>query len=660
MKHTMTAPVQGVSRAVLALALAGSCAFAAAEASSETPAEDAVLAPVTVSAHGVSVPYDRTGVSVTVLDTDTLRDKQGVTTLSDALTTVPGVYVTPGGGLDQRGNVSYMVVRGLKNDAYTLPVMDGMRLDSASGSNYGLVTSNVLARGNMFDLGNIEMLRGAQGATYGAGSAAGVLFMETPEGSSDKPGLSLYNEGGSHDSYTGNLTAQGQKDKLSYFLSATYDHTNNDFRTAAGRVQVKHAGRYVNWSEAVRLDYQANESTKATLTYRRQDAEFGYNLPGQTSNYTFMSNLLTAKVQTKVNTHYTTSLMLGYYGKDDNLSALYKGAYGGFYPALYNLRDVQAEWRNVYKWNEHHTTTGGLAWNRSMYTADFGEGKHNDSRSLSNIYGLFAEHSYSPVKNWDNTLALRLDESSVFDTLVNARLSSSYRFNRERTRVYGSAGRGYRAPSSFQRGCGSYFYAPYYSLYVGNPDLEPETIYTADLGIEQEVARDHTVSATLFWTRIEDAILSPSTFDPMTYMSTYHYENATGHVTAQGAELAARGTFEHAWNTGYTLSCTLTEPKKEHRQLADTAREVWYADVHTSPTEKLTTGLGLNVVGRRTDWGGHKQDSYYTLRWYASYQVHEHLKLHARVENLTNQKFETDGNLLNAGISLHGGATLSF
>lgn len=658
MKHTPIAPLAGAARAVLALAWAGSCAFAQAEATSETPAEDAVLAPVTVSAHGGSaVPYDRTGVSVSVLDTEALREKQGIITLSDALTTVPGLYVTPGGGLDQRGNVSYTVVRGLKNDAYTLPVMDGMRLDSSSGSNYGLVTSNVLARGNMFDLGNIEMLRGAQGATYGAGSAAGVLFMETPEGSSDKPALSLFNEGGSHDSYTGNVTAQGQKDKLSYFVSATYDHTNNDFRTAEGHLQVKHAGRYVNASEAVRLDYQATESTKATFTYRRQDASFCYHLPNQRAPYSFMSNLLTAKVQTKVNSRYTTSFMLGYYGKDDNLSSVTEW---GPSPAVYNLRDVQAEWRNVYKWNEHHSTTGGLSWNRSMYTADFGEGRRNESRSLSNIYGIFAEHSYSPVKNWDNSLALRADESSVFDTLVNARLASSYRFNRERTRVFGSAGRGYRAPSSFQRSRSSYYYAPYATTYIGNPDLKTETIYSADLGVEQEIARDHTLSATLFWTRTEDAILAPYSYDWLTYTSTCHYENAEGHVTAQGVELAARGTFEHAWNTGYALSCTLTEPKKEEHQLADTAREVWYADIHTSPTEALTTGLGLNVVGNRTDWGGRKQDSYYTLRWYASYQVNEHLRVHVRVENLTDQKFETDGDLLNAGVSLHGGATLSF
>lgn len=655
MKHTSLTPAKGAARAVLALALAGSCAFAQqTEATAETPAEDAVLAPVTVSAHGgLAVPYDRTGVSVTVLDTDTLRDKQGIITLSDALTTVPGVYVTPGGGLDQRGNVSYTVVRGMKNDAYTLPVMDGMRLDSASGSNYGLVTSNVLARGNMFDLGAIEMLRGAQGAAYGAGSAAGVLFLETPEGSSDKPTLSLFNEGGSHESYTGNLTAQGKKDKLSYFVSATYDHTNNDLRTATGSIREKHAGRYVNWSEAVRLDYAVNEATKATLTYRRQDAEYGYNIPGQTSNYSFMSNLLTAKLLTKVNARYTTSLMLGYYGKDDNLSSV---STWGAYPAIYNLRDVQAEWRNVYKWNEHHTTTGGLSWNRSMYTYDGGAGRRNDSRSLSNLYGLFAEHTYSPAENWDTTLALRVDESSIFDTLVNARLSSSYRFNKERTRVFGSAGRGYRAPSSFQRSNSSYYYAPYWCTYVGNPDLKTETIYSADLGIEQEIAPDHTVSATLFWSRIEDAILSV----PDASYTTYRYENAAGHVTTQGAELALRGTFEHAWDTGYSLSCTLTEPKKEKHQLADTAREVWAADIHTSPVEAFTTGLGLNVVGRRTDWGARKQDSYYTLRWYASYEVNEHLRLHARIENLTNQKFETDGELLNAGISIHGGVTMTF
>ena len=60
-------------------------------------------------------------------------------------------------------------------------------------------------------------------------------------------------------------------------------------------------------------------------------------------------------------------------------------------------------------------------------------------------------------------------------------------------------------------------------------------------------------------------------------------------------------------------------------------------------------------------------DAYYTLRWYARYEVNEHLTLHLRVENLTNQKYvsETDWmdysqSYINAGTAIYGGCTVTF
>ena len=55
------------------------------------------------------------------------------------------------------------------------------------------------------------------------------------------------------------------------------------------------------------------------------------------------------------------------------------------------------------------------------------------------------------------------------------------------------------------------------------------------------------------------------------------------------------------------------------------------------------------------------------MRWYAHYTLNEHVKLHLRVENLTNQRFVAEPSwvsdadaLLNAGTSVHAGCTLSF
>lgn len=667
MTNTTGAPAKGAAYAALALALAGSCAFAQTRQTADEPTiQETELAPITVSAHdGIAIPYDQTGVSVSILDIPELK-KEGIYTLSEALTTVPGVFAMPGGGSNQRGNVSNISIRGL-GSSYVLPMIDGMRVSSLSGNN-GNMTPNVIARTNLFDIGVAEALKGAEGAVYGGGATAGVIFMETPEGKGE-PTFSLFNEAGSFDSYAGNFTAQGEIGKLGYFLSVTHDRTNNDIKLANGRTwPFKHAGRFDNWQEALRLDWHINEDNQLTLTYRRADSEYHYSSiyddgspygPYITNaDYKFRTNLATAKLRTRVNEKFSTSLMAGYSGADQSFG-------GG---TDYNLRNVQIEWRNVYKWNEKNTTTGGFSWNRSFYRDLSGyNARRNPYNNLDNTYGFFAEHAYSPAKNWTGSFAARLDQSSNFDALVTARAATSYRFNKENTRAFASVGRGYRAPGSFQRSTG--VYESYGSRFYGNPDLDCETNWSADLGIEQKIAGDHYASATLFWIRTEDAISSVTSYNPVTYASDTHYYNAGGHNTAQGIELALRGTLEKDWNTGYKVACTLTQPKtSDDRQIAYSARQVWTADIHTSPIEGLTTGIGLTAASGRSDYSANlpRLDAYYTLRWYAQYKANEHLTFHLRVENLTNQKFVTESGVpyeysfINPGIAVYGGCTITF
>ena len=656
MIHRHYAPHMGAIRTVVpALLLAGvsPAATAAEEVSTELPA-------ITVSAHAINaIAHDSTGVSVTVLDIDELK-QEGIYNTAEAMTTVPGVYSLSGGGENQRGNICNIVIRGLSSGDSYMPMMDGMRLSGISGS--GIQGNNVMARTNLFDLGTMEILRGAQGATHGGSSMAGVIYMETPRGSAEKPEVSLFNEAGSHDSYTGNITAQGEQNNLAWFLSSTYEHTNNDLKLANGqKVGGKHAGRYENFAQALRLDYQASESTTLTATYRREDSSYNYaNLYGVTP-YTFRTNLVTAKAETAINHKWTSRLMTGYYGSDSMLGH-------GYYT---DLRNVQVEWSNAFKWNHRHTTTAGFSWVRSEYSIDseYESSTRNTSSNLDNTYGIFAEHHFRPRKGWDNSLAARLDQSSNFDALTSLRAATSYRFNNDRTRLFGSVGQSYRAPSSFQCSNGVYHGLDYgygASVYRGNPRLDCSTALSFDVGVEQDIAAGHTLSVTLFLTRTEDAIESVYLTDGSTT-----YGNASGHNTAQGVEIALEGTWENTWDTGYKLSCTLTDPKRsDGRQIPASARQTWKADIHTSPMEGLTTGIGLNAASGRSNFDGYpttKLDSFYSLRWYTNYEVNEHLTLHARVENLTNQKYVIESDwmspqhsFISAGVSIHGGCTLNF
>lgn len=649
MYHTKNAPLAGARRCVLAIALAGTCSYAQTPVTPQGGTPEAELPPVTVSAHeGLAVPYDQTGVSVTILDIPQLK-KEGVSTLSAALTTVPGVFVLPGGGATQQGNICSATVRGLSKGAYTLPMIDGMRIHASGNGNPG---ANILARTNLFDVGTAEILRGAQGATYGNGCMGAVVYLETPKGQG-KPGMEIFQEAGSHGTYTGNVTAQGETGNIAFFLSTTYEHTNNDLEYADGtRPGQKHAGRYSQWSEALRVDGKLNEKNALTFTFRRSDSDYrdASNPATPASLYEFRTNLLTAAWSSKPTDRWTSKVMAGFYGYDADFGG---GATG-------DIRNLQLEWRNAYEWSKMSVSTFGLCWARSQYRAS---DSYSKDSSLENTYSVFAEHTYRPTSAWEASLAARLDMSNVVDERLTVRAASGYHFTGSGTRLFGSIGTGYNAPSQFQRSRMTY-HSPLGGDWTGNPALHCETSVSADFGVEQQVAGDHYATATLFWTRTQDAVVADYSVYPFTY------RNSAAHQTSHGIELALRGTWEKHWNTGYTVGLTLARPMSGGAQIPDSARQVWSADIHTSPLEKLTTGIGLAAACQRTGYDSARLDDYYTLRWYVRYDVSENLSLHLRVENLTNQKFISQPGyndpvfgypaMLGAGIGVYAGCSFRF
>ncbi len=619
--------------------------------------QETELPPVTVSAHsGLAIPYDKTGVSVEVVDIEQMKE-ESIYTVTEALTTLPGVYVLPGGGPNQKGNVSQVVIRGMSSDAYTSTMIDGMRLCSNGGDT--IITSNILGRTDLFSLGNLEVLKGSQGAVFGGGALGGVVFMETPEGEGE-PSLTLFNEAGSHASYTGSVSTQGRIDNLAWFLNVGYSRTDNDMQQANGRTSTnRNAFESEIWNEALRLDYYADKDNQLTLTYRREDSEYGYDSMDPVwatyNTYRFRSNLITAKWQTKINKQWTSSLMTGLYTFDAKLADGY----------LQDMRNVQVEWRNAYKWCKHQSTTAAISWNRNDYDCYTGGTTDNQYKNLENVLGLAAEHHVTPNENWDNSLAARLDYSNIHDALVSIRAASSYRFNDDKTRIFGSVGTGYRAPSSFQRSTAE-FVSPY-GKYIGNPQLDCESSISADAGIEHAVSDNHLLSISFFWEQRDNAI--GTVWDNAA--NANRYDNMPGHWTIIGTEIALSGTLEPHWNTGYKLAWTYTQPKtSDGHQIPSSVRQVWQADIHTSPLDGLTTGIGFTAAVGRSHYAAtpySKLDNYYNLRWYAQYKVNESLTLHIGIENLTNQKYVTDGHyadpnysFISAGTTIHAGCTLTF
>ena len=225
------------------------------------------------------------------------------------------------------------------------------------------------------------------------------------------------------------------------------------------------------------------------------------------------------------------------------------------------------------------------------------------------------------------------------------------------TRIFGSVGSGFRAPTYFER------YAANYG-YVGNPDLDISKSLGGDLGVEQRLADNHYASVTGFWTRVNDEIGSDSSVYPYTFKNY-------SHCTSYGVEVAFKGQFKDAWNSGYYANYTFTMPKRdsigkyETIQMANTARHTINAEIHTSPLEKLTVGFGVTSAMGRTDYDYARLDNFFTARVFARYQVTDNVALHVRVENLFDQNFiiTNDYNFgprQARGLGVFGGVTVEF
>lgn len=658
----------------LAALAAGSPSYAASKhrEASQSPKEKEtaslpVLPEMTVASHMLGVPYSQTGVSVSVIDPEQF-EKRGIETMTGALSKTPGIYMLDGGSIAQRGSVGKMVVRGIGGRGSSTLLVDGMRV-SDDMNIVGTGPDDFYGLTELFTLGGLEVVKGPQGAVYGGNTTGAVVSMTTPEGSG-KPSLRIYNEAGSNDSYTGYVMSRGTVKKLSYFVAAGYETTKNDTKLVGLPSNLSTNDQnndFHQWNEALRLDYKVNDDVTLHMTYRRTDARFNQPYLMQTwypdvtidgverDIFRTRMNVLTTSVDAKVNEFWSTTFMMGYYDRhfqDQQPAGVSDHA------SSYDHSKFQTEWRNALTWNKKWTTTLGMAWDRTEMSGDW-----LSEQTESNL-AFFGEQLWAPTDAIDLSLALRLEHSTIWGNNFTWRYSNSWKVTGKDspTRLIGSIGSGFRAPTDFEK----------YALYsqsgynwVGNPDLSISRSLGGDIGVEQRIADSHYVTLTGFWTRISNPILTAMT---PSYDSTW--KNA-GYATSIGMELSFKGEFDDAWKSGYSVSYTYAMPQdNEGHQLVGTARHTINAEIHTSPMEKLTTGFGVTAALKRTDslYKNPFLDDYCTVRWFARYQVTENLALHVRVENLMNERYTTSiltnspNNVYSQawGTAVYGGVTLDF
>jgi iron complex outermembrane receptor protein len=172
---------------------------------------------------------------------------------------------------------------------------------------------------------------------------------------------------------------------------------------------------------------------------------------------------------------------------------------------------------------------------------------------------------------------------------------------------------------------------------------------------------------TGFWTRINNNI----EVDYNSYPYTWQNES---YAVVTGVEAQARGEIATSWKTGYTVNYTYVMPRdNDGKQLSGTARHTVNAEIHTSPTDRLTVGAGMLAGLNRTDtYGAKPMDDYVTFRLFARYRVSDNVTLHCRLENLFDERYTVTKSsnvsspdystvsMLGRGFGIFGGVTVDF
>src|SRR5215469_4330557 len=175
--------------ALLLLSSLTAPAFAADAAAGPTPAtpteapkeEGGGLEEVVITAEKRESTVQATAISMSALSSEALQN-QGISSIEDLAASVPGVSMRTAGP----GQTEYEM-RGLTSAGGSTATVGFYLDDTPLSASAVALNGRTVIDPDLFDLNNVEVLRGPQGTLYGAGSMGGTIKLVT-----NKPKLGAF------------------------------------------------------------------------------------------------------------------------------------------------------------------------------------------------------------------------------------------------------------------------------------------------------------------------------------------------------------------------------------------------------------------------------------------------------------------------------------
>lgn len=555
-----------ISRVVAAIVCCSATTNAVASDDSlwDIPLEELGQIRVVSIASGTETPLDKAAAITSVINADDIA-AMGATDLDHVLETVPGLHVNHS---DQAFSPKY-VFRGItsSNNAQALLLINGIPTTTMMYGNRGNAWGGMPLKA----IERIEVIRGPGSALYGADAYSGVISITTKNYQTIN-GQTVGGRIGSFDTQGAWLESGHQVGDIGISLVLEYQTTNGwdetierdaqtnfdetfgtDASLAPGPVNTgvdQFDARFEmggqQWTFRAGLQDRSNLGTgpgiaqaldpEGKFSSRRVNADYGYRWSDLAEGL---------DVEARISYFNITQ-------DPENDIVLYPpGAFDGDFPdgligsPGYKENQARFDLSAIYRgFSNHRIHTGiGTFWadlyevtERKNFNPDFSpKGSVVDvsddpgevwmpEEDRTNYYA-FVQDEWQFAQNWQLVSGIRFDDYSDFGSTINPRAALIWATTDDITTklLYGRA---FRAPSLNE------LYVANNPVFLGNEDLDAETIDTFEIGVSHQITSQLLYGVNLFYYEIDDLINAV----PISGLIATQYKNA-GQRTGHGGEL---------------------------------------------------------------------------------------------------------------------------
>jgi vitamin B12 transporter len=574
---------------------------------------------VVVTATSVAEDEKEIGSATTVITRQEI-EKRETAVVSDLLRTVPGLDMVQ---LGTPGSQTSLFTRGT-NSTQTLVLVDGARMNSPFFAGYdwsAMTTENV---------DRIEVVRGPFSALYGSDAIGGVVqvFTRSPEqGISGRAAGEVGNQGSGRGSGSFAI-GEGVFGATGSYSYTAFDGTrpNTDWRQRNG---------------SARLEARLSEGSRVAVEGSILDGEVGN--PGAVGSPFGSPTARGLFREERIAVPGAFAL-----SDSNHLDVLFASVRSkpGFvdvgFASQTDAQTLQARVADTARLGDHQLT-GFASWERWKVddASNFGP---NIQDGRTTIWGVGAQDAWT-LGAFIVTAGLRYDHNSAFGEAWSPRGTISWLSEDRLWKIRFSGGTGFRAPT-----VGELFYP-----FSGNPDLQPETSVSWELGAEYYVCNEGRAEISLFWNDLTNLIVYD--FATQTNLNV-------GKARTRGVEVGWRQTIlpNLAADANYTYLDADNEVTGD--PLARRPRNTASLGVDWRPLPGWDVYPRLIYVGSRPDVsevsGPVIDPAYLRVDFTGRWQATEILAPYLRLTNLFNHQYDEAAGYPAPGRLVAGGLDVRF